>query len=252
MSSKKEIVIAFDLYGTILSTESISKELGHLFGQEKGASIAQEWRKYQLEYTWRLNSMDKYEHFSGLTRKSLKHALTEASVSFDESVLDNLLSQYDRLALFDDVPDLFPHLSRSQSDSSNMTITPVIFSNGTFDMVSSSLANSPGLSPHADLFKKIVVVEPVRRYKPHPEVYRFLCKEVGKGNKGEEGDVWLVSGNPFDIVGAKSQGLKTIWVDRKGAGWTDELVEGHGGMPDVMVRGLNEVVGQVEKYLEAE
>ncbi len=52
-----QILVAFDLYGTLLSTESIAKILASHFGQEKAASIAAVWRKYQLEYTWRLNSM---------------------------------------------------------------------------------------------------------------------------------------------------------------------------------------------------
>lgn len=50
-------IVAFDLYGTLLSTESIAKELADHFGQEKAASLAGLWRRYQLEYTWRLNSM---------------------------------------------------------------------------------------------------------------------------------------------------------------------------------------------------
>jgi 2-haloacid dehalogenase len=52
-----KILVAFDLYGTLLSTESIAKALAAHFGQDKAASIAAVWRKYQLEYTWRLNSM---------------------------------------------------------------------------------------------------------------------------------------------------------------------------------------------------
>ena len=54
-----KILIAFDLYGTLLSTASIAKKLASHFGQEKADSIAAVWRKYQLEYTWRLNSMSR-------------------------------------------------------------------------------------------------------------------------------------------------------------------------------------------------
>jgi 2-haloacid dehalogenase len=57
MAAEKPIILAFDVYGTLLSTESIAKELAEHFGQDKATSIAAEWRKYQLEYTWRLNSM---------------------------------------------------------------------------------------------------------------------------------------------------------------------------------------------------
>lgn len=54
-SSKK--VIAFDLYGTLLSTESIADELAKVYGGDKAQSLATTWRRYQLEYTWRINSM---------------------------------------------------------------------------------------------------------------------------------------------------------------------------------------------------
>lgn len=50
-------VIAFDLYGTILSTESISRELEGFYGPEKAKAIASQARRYQLDYTWRSNSM---------------------------------------------------------------------------------------------------------------------------------------------------------------------------------------------------
>ena len=53
------MVIAFDAYGTLLSTESIAKKLANHFGDEKAETLAIAWRKYQLEYTWRLNSMGK-------------------------------------------------------------------------------------------------------------------------------------------------------------------------------------------------
>lgn len=51
-----KIVLAFDLYGTLLSTESIAQQLGQHF-PAKAQSISSLWRRYQLEYTWRLNSM---------------------------------------------------------------------------------------------------------------------------------------------------------------------------------------------------
>jgi 2-haloacid dehalogenase len=57
MSSTNKTVIAFDLYGTLLSTESIAKELATHFGDDKAQKLAALWRRYQLEYTWRMNSM---------------------------------------------------------------------------------------------------------------------------------------------------------------------------------------------------
>lgn len=56
-------IIAFDVYGTLLSTESIAKELATHFGKEKGENLAALWRRIQLEYTWRLNSMRRFFFF---------------------------------------------------------------------------------------------------------------------------------------------------------------------------------------------
>ena len=52
-----KIVVAFDVYGTLLSTESMAQKLASHFGQKRADKIAALWRKIQLEYTWRLNSM---------------------------------------------------------------------------------------------------------------------------------------------------------------------------------------------------
>lgn len=54
-----KVVVAFDLYGTLLSTDSIAQELEKHLGP-KAQSVATLWRQCQLEYTWRLNSMSAY------------------------------------------------------------------------------------------------------------------------------------------------------------------------------------------------
>lgn len=116
-------------------------------------------------------------------------------------------------------------------------------------MVSSSVYKSPDLSPHSKVFKDIVVVEETECFKPHPKVYEHLAKKVGK--EGRMGELWLVSGNPFDVVGAVACGMKAAWVDRGGGGWVDKLVAGEKGRPTVVCGSLEEVVEAVRKSAEA-
>lgn len=52
-------ILAFDLYGTLLSTDSIAKYLSTNLKVADAEAVAQTWRKEQLQYTWRLNSMSK-------------------------------------------------------------------------------------------------------------------------------------------------------------------------------------------------
>ncbi|KAL8868138.1 MAG: hypothetical protein Q9174_005190 [Haloplaca sp. 1 TL-2023] len=240
MATDGETIIAFDLYGTLLSTESIAKELAKQFGQGKAAFLAATWRKYQLEYTWRLNSMNQYIPFSTITQRSLKHTLSENCIAGSEAATSSLMSAYDSLSTFPDVPPALEHLTKIPS------ITPVVFSNGTQEMVGNSVQHSPDLSPYSKVFKDIITVEEVQKFKPHPDVYDHLAKKVGKSRE-QMRDMWLVSGNPFDVVGAKAVGMKACWVDRGGSGWSDELIEGEAGRPDLVVKELDEVVDGVRR-----
>jgi len=253
-------VVAFDAYGTLLSTESIAKKLASHFGQEKAQTIAATWRKYQLEYTWRLNSMgewfvytrlpqtslrisDQYEDFSKITNRSLLHALAECKVSLQDKDIEELMKAYDSLSTFPDVGPALEALKKKDN------IHAVVFSNGTHTMVSSSVNKSPDLKPYSSVFKDIVVIEEIKKFKPAPEVYYHLARKVGKDpkSKSDMGSMWLVSGNPFDVAGARAVGMQAAWVDRAGNGWQDALIPGEHGGPTVIVKSLEEVVSAVSK-----
>ncbi|KAK5108646.1 hypothetical protein LTR62_008137 [Meristemomyces frigidus] len=236
-----KIVLAFDAYGTLLSTQSIADNLTSHFGPDQAQTIATAWRRYQLEYTWRMNSMNQYEPFSTLTLRSLTHALADSHVSLDPEQTELMMGAYDSLACFPDVPELLTTLKNTPD------VRAVIFSNGTQKMVASSVANCPYLSAHTECFEEIVSVDRVKKFKPAPEAYRHLAEQVGLDPDDVEQmeRLWLVSGNPFDVVGARAVGMSVIWVDRGAGGWRDELVAGVAGRPTEIVGGLGEVVGTV-------
>ena len=93
-----------------------------------------------------------YLSFSSFTRRSLSHALAESGVTLKEDQTEEMMKAYDSLATF---PDVQPMLEKLRSTKE---IKRVIFSNGTHDMVSSSVKNSPDLGPHSDIFDDIVSV----------------------------------------------------------------------------------------------
>ncbi|GAB1317596.1 Haloacetate dehalogenase H-2 [Madurella fahalii] len=223
----KTTVIAFDLYGTLLSTESIAAELAGLFGDEAAKSVAALWRRYQLEYTWRINSMGIYRSFSEITRGALQHAVAETGLTLSANDVDRLMKAYDALHTFPEVPSALKTIECSRS------VKAYVFSNGTRDMVSESVGTSPSLSPYASVFQGLVSVEGVQVFKPDKRAYDHLLKEVGKD--GTPGDVWLVSANPFDALGAASAGLRSAWVDRAGKGWVDRLGDIVGSVKPTLV-----------------
>ncbi|KAF2278412.1 haloacid dehalogenase [Westerdykella ornata] len=249
MASQDQIVLAFDAYGTLLSTESISKQLAKHFGEEAAASIAAQWRRYQLEYTWRLTCMKLYTPFSTVTRRALSHALSESGHSLSQPQIDSLMTSYNTLSLFPDAGPLFPALKAFAN-----SFYPVIFSNGTKDMLNAMCSDSEEFAPHVPLFRDVVVVEEVGMFKPAPEVYRHLCEKIGKGKVEQRGNVWLISGNPFDVTGAKAFGMRVCWVDRSGKGWVDACMGwgDEGITPDVVVKGLGDVVEKICAFVKGE
>lgn len=154
------------------------------------------------------------------------------------------MKAYDSLSTFLDVT---PALHALEKESG---ITAVVFSNGTQTMLTNSVKSSPDLGPQASVFKDIVTVEEVQRFKPAPAVYYHLAEKVGKSKTKEAmGEMWLVSGNPFDVVGARSVGMQAAWVDRIGNGWVDQLMQEATGKPTVIVKDLKQVVDAVKQHL---
>jgi 2-haloacid dehalogenase len=263
MAAQKPIVIAFDAYGTLLSTASISNQLTTYYGEEKAKLIAGQWRRYQLEYTWRLNSMgnlfvlrtptciktdnvakpDSYLPFSTVTKSALSNAVRETGEQLTTLQSSALMTAYDSLSVFPDVPAALELLGNVVKSGS---VCPVIFSNGTRDMVHVSLSESPDFSASYSLFKDVVLIdempEKARRYKPARETYVYLAETVER----RLDDVWLITSNPFDIVGARAARLKTAFVGRDGGGWVDGLGLGlELGPPDIVVTGVDAAVTEI-------
>jgi 2-haloacid dehalogenase len=202
------------------------------------------------------NNIDKTIPFSQVTLNSLHQALMELSVSLPttqseiKSFNTTILKSYDALTPFPDAIDGIKSLSSSQN------LVPFIFSNGDSSMLQASVHDSPHLKDHAKVFRDIVSVEETGKFKPCPEVYYHLARKVlnlddnAEVDAKERGRIWLVSGNPFDIVGAKAVGLMAAWVDRESKGWTDRLMglEVEGGKPDLIVKGVNDAVKGIESW----
>jgi hypothetical protein len=69
--------LAFDVYGTLVDPIRIWQRLERYLPDEAWR-VAEMWRQKQLEYTFRLTAMERYEDFEWVTRKALDHALAAA------------------------------------------------------------------------------------------------------------------------------------------------------------------------------
>lgn len=218
-------VLAFDLYGTLVDPIAISSELSRVLGGADGQEAARLWRLKQLEYSFRLTAMGRYEDFRWVTSRALDFALASAGVRLPDGQARRLVELYDRLRPF---PDVVPALQAL----AGMGFELAVFSNGTPAMIGNCLENS-GL---AGFFGQRVSVDEVRAFKPSPAVYQHAAERLSR----PAGQIRLVTSNAFDSVGASAAGMRTAWVNRSGAPF-DTI----GSPPDLTVPALDRLPAEL-------
>ena len=212
--------LAFDMYGTLVDPIRIWKQLEHHIPGD-AQRIAEIWRQKQLEFTFRLTAMERYEDFEQVTRKALDYALATTGHTLETQQKNSLMAQYNDLECFADVQ---PGLQRLKDAGYTM----VVFSNGSPSMLT-GIMNAAHLTPY---FKGFVSVDEVKVYKPSPIVYKHVASSLGRPID----EVRLVSSNPFDVIGAEAAGMQAAWVNRSG-GLFDTLAP----MPQMVVKSLVEL-----------
>jgi 2-haloacid dehalogenase len=223
------VTLAFDVYGTLIDTDGVVQKLHWMVGK-KAPEFSRTWREKQLEYSFRRGLMQLYEDFSVCTRDALEYSCAFHNTPLSEAQKSELLGLYAELPPFDDVKEGLALLSGAGHSL-------FAFSNGTREAVKSLLT-------HADIdtyFLDVISVETLKSYKPNPAVYSHFLRETDCAGC----DAWLVSGNPFDVIGALSAGMRGIWLQRS----KKKVFDPWGVEPTLTLSSLREVEGQLARYL---
>jgi len=212
------ISLAFDVYGTMIDTTGVVAALEKLVGDQANP-VSQVWREKQLEYSFRRGLMQNYQDFSVCTAQALEYACLLFGITLTSNQKRALMEGYKILPPH---PDVEEGLSKLQSSGFRM----FAFSNGLADDVRSLLKN-------ADIegyFEGIVSTDAIKSYKPNPGVYaHFLRQSQSTGS-----EAWLISSNPFDVIGAISAGMRAAWVKRS----PEAIFDPWGIEPTITVDGI--------------
>ena len=194
----KKLTIGFDVYGTLVDPLEVSSYLHKLIG-DKNKLFAEVWRQKQLEYTFRRGLMNQYKNFDICVQQAMQYAMDCLDVSFPSNEKDNLLNLYSNLKVF---PDVVPALKLLKQNNNTL----VAFSNGVESTLKTLLSNASII----DYLTDIISVDKVQTFKPSSKVYEYLASKTG----ADPAKCWVVSSNPFDVIGAKSAGLRAAWIQR--------------------------------------
>ncbi len=211
-------VLGFDVFGTLVDPAGIADAVRPFAGEHTDALVA-EWRRSQLEFAFRRAAMDRYQPFDRVTRAALDRALARIPVDVPEAEREALVGAWTALPAFDDAAPALDALRASGHRC-------VAFSNGTAAGLATLIAGT-GLNAHLDA---VLSVEAVATFKPAPAVYAHLVARGGAAR----GRTWLVSGNAWDVIGARAAGLRAAWLQRDPATPFDPWEEA----PDLVARSL--------------
>ena len=215
------LTLALDVYGTLIDPLGIGQQLRDYIGAAAPA-FARRWRDKQIEYLYRRALMRDYVDFPTCTRHALEYTDAELGADLSAEAREALLRRYTELPAYADAAPALAALSAADHRL-------YAFSNGHPDDLDALLAHA-GLN---DLLDGIVSVHAVRSFKPDPAVYAHFLEQA----TSTAADTWLVSGNPFDVIGARACGWSAAWVRRDPAAvfdpWEFE--------PTATITGLDEL-----------
>lgn len=222
------VTLAFDVYGTLIDTHGVVSRLRGFVGDDANA-FSNTWRDKQLEYSFRRGLMKKYENFAVCTRDALDYTSACYKTVLTGDQKQELLDSYRALPAFEDVTEGLIRLTENG-------YRLYALSNGASNAVETLLEEADV----AEYFEGVVSVDEIKTFKPCPDVYHHFLEKTATDVKS----AWLISSNPFDVIGAISAGMRAAWVKRS----KDAIFDPWGIEPTLTVANLGELYTKLKNY----
>jgi 2-haloacid dehalogenase len=187
----------FDLYGTLVDFTSLAERFR---SEARDAdAFVRDWRAKQLSYAFAATTMNRYEDFDSLTAAAYRYVARLHAMPDDPASVTAALEAWSALPAF---PDALAALRETRARG----FRTAILSNGT----PAALAATVAACGFSEALDTVLSVDPVRKFKPHPEVYALVTKHFAI----EPRDVIFVSSNGWDATGAAEFGFAVSWCNR--------------------------------------
>ena len=213
------MVAVFDLFGTLFAVDPVSARL------ERNGNRDDCWFQEIAVTAMAATLAERYLPFRDATELALTN-FVEAQGPGDVSVPE-LLELFKQLPPAEGAEECLKTLAKGKVRLAALT-------NGSRPSAVALLQRS-GL---ADYFEMVISCDDVEKCKPHPAPYRYALDRL----KAEPEDCWMVSSHSWDICGAATAGMHTIWVMKR-----ERLWPFMGLLPETAVASLEEVPGEVRR-----
>jgi 2-haloacid dehalogenase len=197
-TSRMPRIIVFDVNETLLDVDALKPHFARAFGDELALG---EWFSTVLLYSEVASLAGPYSDFGAIGGAALDMTATSRRVSLSSDDRTQILSGMRSLPAH---PDVRAGLSRLRQAGFRL----VTLTNNASPIVEQQLKNA-GLT---EFFERSFSVDTVRRFKPAPEPYRFVAKELAV----DASTLRMVAAHAWDVVGAMQAGWAAAFVARPG------------------------------------
>lgn len=195
--------LVFDQYGTVVDMQGCLVQAATPFLQKKGwdgkpNSFVTWWRRTHFENSMIDALCDRgHTPYRQIGHRAVSHVMDRAGISYTQGEVEWLVSEIERLKPFPDVLEALVKLHKR--------CKLAILSNGDRDMLEAA-------KPHIGFpFDKVISVEEAGYFKPHWKTYAKAEELLDIDRSG----ILFVANHEFDCVGAKSFGMRTVFIDRR-------------------------------------
>jgi 2-haloacid dehalogenase len=218
----------FDQYGTVVDMQGGLTEMTAPFLKEKGwtgnpSSFVTWWRRTHFENSM-IDALLHKDHtpYREIGHRSVALVMDRAGIKYTMDEVRALVASIERLRCFPEVPDALAKLQTRYK--------LVVLSNGDPDMLETAKRY------HNVPFDAVISVATANAFKPHVATYTKAAEIMGVPMDR----VLFVANHAFDCIGAKSAGMRTAFIDRRGRpfGMTPH-------QPDLLVKSMTELAAQM-------
>ncbi len=211
-------IIVFDLNGTLLDLSGLDGHFARIFGS---ASFREKWFE-QLQVLWMATiATGTYQPFEKLAKAALEMLAAKEAVELASADEKAVVSRMSELPVFAEVPAALGQLRAAGFRLAALT-------NGARKSALAQLEHA-GI---ADQFEAIFSTDDVERFKPAPEPYHHVAKQLN----AKPGKLLLTAAHAWDVAGAHRAGLSTAFVARP-----RQVLNPLAAKPDYHVKDLGEL-----------
>jgi 2-haloacid dehalogenase len=215
-------LIVFDVNETLLDLRTMEPIFERIFG-EKGAMRL--WFANLVMYSLALTVSGSYAPFTDIGSAVMKMQAETQGIKIDEADRKELTEKFSTMPPYPEVPAAL----RKLRDAGFRLFT---LTNNLVEVQNRQLSHG-GI---ATFFERCFSVDSVKRYKPAPQTYGHVQRELGVGSSR----FCLIACHTWDTLGAVAVGWEAALVKRVG---NDIL--GVGPQPQIVGDDLNDVADQL-------